>query len=132
MKKKKGGELSPPVGWLGLAPLPKSFVPKDASIIAHSYPKRKGKSQFTHRKQKWRESLPATSGEELAPRLEHPNLAVKMFAVYKICSTKAMSHHKKQIGGDLPAFRWTFTPARRAIPFQERRHCTKFSDVCAG
>ena len=35
-------------------------------------------------KRKWPESLPATQGEELAPRLEHPNLAVKMRELYHL------------------------------------------------
>ncbi len=36
------------------------------------------------RKQKWRESLPVTHGEGLAPLLEHPDFSIKMSVPYHI------------------------------------------------
>ena len=38
---------------------------------------------------------------------------------------------QEKIGGDFPAFRWTFTPAREAVPFQERRYCIKICRTSA-
>ena len=51
--------------------------------------------------------------------------------VSRLVNVYFYSAHLNEIGGDFPAFRWTFTPARRAVPFQEQRYCTKFSVDCA-
>lgn len=48
--------------------------------LVHEY----AQCRLCHENQKWRESLPVTLGEELAPLLEHPDPAVKMAVLYHI------------------------------------------------